>query len=343
MTPHRHARRHPNPAASAALLAGLVLLFASPRAADPLPEDDDAPRIFADTSRAPTAADLGDFEVPRETPLPRTATASPGAPERSRPATRPGRAKVRRSRPAKNPPVVLTVESGCFQMGSRDGEGSTNERPRHRVCLDSFRLDRDPVTQGEFRDSTGSAPWSTCAGPACAHPDDLAPAWYLTWSEADGFCRKKGGTLPTEAQYEYVLRAGDSTVYPWGPVPDSGCAYANLADLSLARALPGWKVFPCDDREPFVGRGATRRPNRWGFRDLSGNVWEWTSDWYAADAYSRTSERNPTGPDSGTGKVIRGGSWMTGPDGARSAYRDGFNPEGRYTGSIGFRCAYPAR
>jgi formylglycine-generating enzyme required for sulfatase activity len=189
---------------------------------------------------------------------------------------------------------------------------------------------------------TGRSPWTLCEGPACAGPDPAFPAWFVTWTEADDFCHARRGRLPTEAEYEYAARAGDTGAYIWGDSAREACGYANFADLSLKRILPAWKTFPCDDGEPLVGRSGTRTPNRWGLFDMAGNVWEWTRDWYAADAYSRSPARNPTGPDSGSGRVIRGGSWLSSPDGGRATYRDGFQPEGRYTGAIGFRCVYPS-
>ena len=321
--------------------AFLLLLAAAGVPADDPSPDDDAPAVLADTTRSPSAAELGDFDVPRDgggTPTP----PPPPVPAKAVPAPA---VKVRRDRRRARSaaPAVVEIPAGCFLMGSPDGEGAANERPRHQACLDSFRLDRFPVSQREYEDSVGTAPWNLCAGRACADPDPKSPAWFVTWTEAADFCRRKGGRLPTEAEYEYALRAGDTATYAWGDSLEAACRFANLADLSLARALPGWKVFPCDDHDPLVGRIGTRSPNRWGLHDMTGNVWEWTADWYAPDAYERSAGRNPRGPESGTGRVIRGGSWMTGPDGARAAYRDGFNPEGRYTGSIGFRCAYPAR
>jgi len=225
-------------------------------------------------------------------------------------------------------------------MGSPDDLGPENEHPRHQVCLDAFRMDRLPVLESEFEAATGQTPWTFCDGAACSLPDPDLPAWYVTWSEADSFCRKKGGRLPTEAEFEYAARAGDSGAYVWGDTLKQACDFANLADLSLGQSMPGWSIFPCSDGHALIATAGGRRPNKWGLYDMAGNVWQWTSDWYAADWYGKSPERNPTGPAEGTGKVMRGGSWLNGPTGGRVAYRDGFHPDERYSGAIGFRCVY---
>ncbi|MEN9308063.1 MAG: hypothetical protein RL173_1995 [Fibrobacterota bacterium] len=248
--------------------------------------------------------------------------------------------KKRRTGPR---PGVVDIPAGCFRMGSPDELGPENEHPRHQVCLDAFRMDRLPVLESEFEAQTGEAPWTLCEGPACSVPNPDHPAWYVTWREADTFCRAKGGRLPTEAEFEYAARAGDSGAYVWGDTLKQACDHANLADLSLAQTMPGWSIFPCNDGHALIATAGGRKPNRFGLYDMAGNVWQWASDWYAADWYSRSPESNPRGPADGTGRVMRGGSWLNGPTGGRVAYRDGFNPEERYSGAIGFRCVYPSK
>lgn len=235
------------------------------------------------------------------------------------------------------------LPAGCFWMGSRDDVGSENEHPRHEVCVGSFQLDKLPVLQFEFEAATGDSPWSLCKGLACSHPSPELPAWYVTWNEADSFCRSKGGRLPTEAEFEYAARASDSGLYVWGDSLSRACDYANFADISLLKVLPGWAAFPCSDSYALIAPAGGRKANRWGLYDMAGNVWEWTADWYAADWYARSPKQDPAGPLEGTGKVMRGGSWLNGPTGGRVAYRDGFVPTERYSGAIGFRCAYPIR
>lgn len=323
---------------------GLCLLFALvaiPVVAEPM-----------DTAAVPLVGTAGasefvDDEVPFEpgTRKPVELDRPSMMPERVQAQARAERKKKRpvrkRHRKAGPVPGIVPIPAGCFLMGSPDGFGSENEHPRHEVCLRAFRIDRLPVLESEFEDSTGLHPWIFCDGATCAHPDPDLPAWYVTWNEADSFCRRKGGRLPTEAEFEYAARAGDSGAYIWGDTLAKACDYANLADLSLVKMLPGWSAFPCNDGYALIAPAGGRKPNRWGVYDMAGNVWQWTSDWYAEDWYARSPKQDPTGPSSGTGKVMRGGSWLNGPTGGRVAYRDGFHPDDRYSGAIGFRCVYP--
>jgi formylglycine-generating enzyme required for sulfatase activity len=345
--PFRRVRRR------ASIPVGLVLGLALIQASPCLSDDEDGPdRPVDTTSIAP--ADFSDADVPHDGPAP--VAASPDRPARlpetihapARPAHKltknvKGAKKRKAARRGLAEPGIVDIPAGCFRMGSPDSVGADNEHPRHEVCVEAFRLDRLPVLQAQFEAATGFSPWSLCEGANCAPPDLDHPAWYVTWNEADSFCRAKKGRLPTEAEYEYAARAGDSGLYIWGDSLAAACDYANLADLSLSKALPGWVAFPCSDGYALVAPAGGRKPNRWGLYDMAGNVWEWTSDWYAADWYSRSPEQDPIGPAEGTGKVMRGGSWLNGPTGARASYRDGFHPAERYSGAIGFRCAYPAR
>jgi formylglycine-generating enzyme len=294
--------------------------------------DDDAP--FDPTATARPASDRP--PGPQATP-----PAKPrGDSKATKTVAKPKARKV--SRKGLASPGIVEIPGGCFWMGSPDGVGAANERPRHEVCLGAFRIDRLPVLAAEYEAATGESPWSLCTGASCADPDPNHPAWYVTWHEADSFCRAKGGRLPTEAEFEYAARTGDSSLYLWGDSPADACAHANFADLALSKALPGWVAFPCDDGHALIAPAGGRKPNRWGLHDMAGNVWQWTSDWYAADWYARSPKNDPVGPPGGTGKVMRGGSWMNGPTGGRAAYRDGFDPSDRYSGAIGFRCVYPA-
>lgn len=239
-------------------------------------------------------------------------------------------------------PSKVSIPAGCFAMGNRDSVGADNTRPRHQVCVSAFQLDRIPVTQREYVQEAHTAPWLLCEGYTCTPPNPDHPAWFVTWTEADSFCQARGGRLPTEAEYEYAARAGDSAAFVWGDTAKYACDHANLADLTLLKISNNWRAFPCTDGSALVDAAGARKPNRWGLYDMSGNVWSWTSDWYASDAYAKSPKQDPRGPATGTGRVIRGGSWITGPDGASPTYRDGLAPHHRYFGAIGFRCAYPA-
>lgn len=285
---------------------------------------------------------LDDIEAPREPsaappPPPRDTARSEALPPRPKKLPPP---RTKSSRGVG--PGTVPIPAGCFAMGS-DSLGAENTRPRHEVCLSAFSMDRIPVTQREYARKTLEAPWELCEGYTCTPPNPDHPAWFVTWFEADDFCHARGGRLPTEAEYEYALRAGDSGAYAWGDTLERACDHANLADLTLLKISRTWRAFPCTDGSALVDVAGLRKPNRWGLHDMNGNVWAWTADWYASDAYAKSVRQDPTGPAVGTGRVIRGGSWLSGPDGAFAFYRDGLAPHHRYFGAVGFRCVYPAQ
>ena len=161
------------------------------------------------------------------------------------------------------------------------------------------------------------------------------PVVNVNWHEATGFARWLGERthqdcrLPTEAEWEYAARAGTSTRYPWSDEPESG--KANFQESGTQ-----WSGKQSAPAGSFA-------PNQWGLHDMNGNVWEWTCSEYnfgeskgAADAQKCTSEQDAA-------RVVRGGSWYNGADGARSGARDyGFVPVNR-DASFGFRvlCSSP--
>lgn len=138
---------------------------------------------------------------------------------------------------------------------------------------------------------------------------DDYPMYYVNWDEAVEFCRKlslKEGReyrLPTEAEWEYACRAGTTTAYHTG-------------DTEQALSEAGWYLGNSDSRTQPVGR---KRANAWGLYDMHGNVWEWCSDWHGS--YPNGEVTDPTGPATGSHRVIRGGSWYYTPMLCRSARR----------------------
>lgn len=133
----------------------------------------------------------------------------------------------------------------------------------------------------------------------------------------------RGYRLPTEAEWEYACRAGTATRYSFGDDE------ASLGEFS-------WFYGNSDLRTPEVGQ---KRANGIGLHDMHGNVWEWCWDWYAADYYKESPRDDPRGPSQASGRVFRGGCWLSGPRDVRSANRFSGEPGGRSNGYLGFRVA----
>jgi formylglycine-generating enzyme required for sulfatase activity len=178
------------------------------------------------------------------------------------------------------------------------------------------------VTQLEYQLVTGTNP-SQFRG-------ESLPVEQVTWDEARAFCAKLSDRpeekalgrvyrLPTEAEWEYCCRAGTGTSFNRG---------RQLTPRQANTLVSGFQ------RPTPVG---TYPPNLWGLYDLHGNVGEWCSDWYGAEYYVVSPVIDPAGPTEGTKRVVRGGSWCSPPDDARSGYRcDAFAPDAR-SPAVGFR------
>ena len=146
----------------------------------------------------------------------------------------------------------------------------------------------------------------------------MRPWRQVSWDDCQAFCRKLGAgfRLPTEAEWEYACRAGTKGPYA-----------GNLDDLAWYGENSGKTTHP-------VGQ---KKPNAWGLYDMHGNVWEWCSDWYGD--YPAGAVTDPTGPGTGSLRVIRGGSWHDDAGHCRSAHRDGFSP-GYPDDRLGLRLAF---
>ena len=213
--------------------------------------------------------------------------------------------------------LMVHVPHGPFFMGS--DRGFANERPQHQVALAGFYLDRTEVTNEQ---------WNAYAANLAISPRvgfDDHPVVNVNWFEASEYCRWAGLRLPTEAEWEKGARGVDGRVYPWGE-SISG-VHANFVDSGD----------PFDNSTTPVGlfpEGTS--PS--GALDMAGNVWEWVVDWFDESYYASSPERNPRGPSSGQGRVLRGGSWINLPLSLRTTHRGGRDPMNR-TNFIGFRCA----
>ena len=208
---------------------------------------------------------------------------------------------------------MMPIPNGCIMMGSISGP--KDETPYHKVCLDSFLMDRFEVSQREYKRIMEHNP-SNFKG------KDL-PVEGVTWEEAKKYCSSTGKRLPTEAEFEYAARAGSKTDYYWGNsigVNNANCIGCGSLWDGTKTAIVG--SFPA---------------NLWGLHDMTGNVWEWVSDWYHPTYYKKSTERNPKGPLTGTEKTFRSSSWYYSQL-SRISTRNSYYPDKRFLG-VGFRCA----
>ncbi len=219
--------------------------------------------------------------------------------------------------------VMVYVPAGEFLMGSPDDDpdAADDEKPQHTVYLDAFWIDRTEVTNAQYRQCVE---WGACWEPRYWDDDSLhapdEPVLWVSWNDAESYAQWVGGRLPTEAEWEKAARGTDGRSYPWGNSPPA-CSKANYAGCA-GSPLP-------------VG-SHPEGASPYGALEMAGNAREWVADWYDEDYYGRSVFRNPNGPDSGTFRVLRGGSYLHDQSVGRCAYRDGGYPISR-NGIAGFR------
>lgn len=218
---------------------------------------------------------------------------------------------------------MVLILAGPFVMGGDFDE----ERPRHRAVVNGFWMDRFEVANEQYREylqATGAPEpfyWNKSDRFHSGEKFPRHPVVGVTWFEAKAFCEWKGKRLPTEAEWEKAARGGqEGLAFPWGDEADR--ARANFE---------GQGTLP-------VGNYA---PNAYGLFDMAGNVWEWVADWFDAAYYARSPEADPTGPETGKERVLRGGSYVDGIGPNRVSHRHWFPPTARYKW-LGFRCAKSA-
>jgi len=217
---------------------------------------------------------------------------------------------------------MVFIKGGCFQMGDTFGDGAQDEKAVHKVCIDNFYLGRYEVTQRQWVEVMGN-------NPSIVICDDC-PVERVSWYDAQEFLKrlnqKTGGNyrLPAEAEWEYAARSGGKEEKYAGTSNEG-----ELEEYAWYYDNSGNKTHPAGQK----------KPNGLGLYDMTGNVWEWVADWYDENYYSRSPEGNPKGPDSGIGRVLRGGSCDFGPTIVRAAYRFGYYPDSRKLNFSGFRIA----
>ncbi len=229
--------------------------------------------------------------------------------------------------------VLVYVPQGSFLMGSpaTDGSAYPDEMPQHSVTLDAFWIDRTEVTNGEYAQCAKA---KACPPPAriTSNVHDLYygnatfadyPVLWVNWDDANAYCQWAGRRLPTEAEWEKAARGTDGRIYPWGNTPPDP-TLLNFNHANKVKDIVQVGSYP---------NGASP----YGALDMAGNVFEWVADWYGVKYYGQSPDQNPKGPDTGTQRVLRGGSWQYDAAGVRSAYRYQSDPSvSSY--EFGFRC-----
>ncbi len=222
-------------------------------------------------------------------------------------------------------PDMVYLGGGAFIMGCNSVR--EDEAPAHQVSVSPFYISRYAVTNQEysvFVERTGAL-----APPMWHDPrfnDPFQPVVAVSWFDAAAYCAWLNEMLcetfrlPTEAEREFACRAGTTTAYPWGDAAERECG-----DYGRRWYAGG----------PEIVGGP---PNAFGLCNMADNVHEWCSDWYASDYYSVSPRQDPRGPESGTRRSSRGGSWRHQVKVTRSSARSAISPAYRYT-DYGFRIA----
>lgn len=218
---------------------------------------------------------------------------------------------------------MVLVPGGSFNIGSTGGEN--DHFPKHRVTIDSFYIGATEVTQAQWQAVMGNNPSKFNDCPDC-------PVENISWRDAQAFLAKlnaatgKHYRLPTDAEWEFAARGGNrSKLYQYSGSNDPNA-------VAWHRGNSGQRTHPV----------ASLIPNELGLYDMSGNVWEFCSDWYAQEAYYRERKEcsNPQGPTRGEGRVLRGASHTQESSSASVKYRSSAF-EGWFLWDIGFRVVRP--
>ena len=257
---------------------------------------------------------------------PQTTRPEPQRPVLQQPEPEPMPATVQQpQRPQHNLPdiAMVYVSGGTFTMGATSEQGSDawdDEKPAHSVTLSGYYIGKYEVTQKLWKAVMGSNP-SNFKG-------DNLPVEDVSWNDIQVFLRKlnamtgKRYRLPTEAEWEFAARGGNSS---------RGYKYSGSNSLGSV----AWCKDNSGSRTHAVG---TKSPNELGIYDMSGNVFEWCQDWYSDSYYGSSPRTNPTGPNSGSSRVGRGGSWYGSAGSCRVSFRHYITPDYR-SGILGFRLA----
>ena len=255
--------------------------------------------------------------------------------------------------------TMVYVPAGQFEMGSSDYEWA---QPIHTVALDAYWIDQTEVTNAMFtaflNDQGNQSeeginwlePGAGHRGIVYGHIEDDngvyrteagyedCPVIEVSWYGAAAYCSWADGRLPTEAEWEYAARSPQSWEYPWGNGFNG--RLANFCDINCTY---DWKNTSFDDGyELWAPVGSIPAGASWcGALDMAGNVWEWVNDWWSEAYIDHGTSINSQGPESGTLRVVRGGSWYDEGDERPLFFRKALTSSSYRMHWVGFRCVVP--
>jgi formylglycine-generating enzyme len=223
---------------------------------------------------------------------------------------------------------MVSIPAGPFIRGTN--AGGFDEQPQRTLVLGAFAIDRYEVTNFQYQQFV-AATGHRKSGPPARYAKNMAkmrgpnqPVVYVSWEDAEAYCRWKGKRLPTEAEWEKAMRGTDGRLWPWGNEEQAnGANWARVQDgHDVAASVGSFKT----DRSPY------------GVMDGAGNVMEWVEDWYSENYYKGAPDQNPPSPEYGVFRVLRGGGYTTTGGDIRITSRSKMVPDFRDE-TIGFRCA----
>jgi sulfatase modifying factor 1 len=209
------------------------------------------------------------------------------------------------------------IPAGTFLMGSPvTEEGRYDDETQHKVTISkTFYMQTTEVTQGQWKSVMGTEPWK---GEDYVKEGPNYAATYVSWNDAVAYCEKLSEKesvtyrLPTEAEWEYACRAGTETAWSFGN------------DEKVLGDYAWYDKNALDIRERYAHQVRLKKPNAFGLYDMHGNAHEWCHDFYGKHYYKQSPAKDPTGPTSGSSRVLRGGSWGNYSRYTRSASRPWF-------------------
>ena len=251
--------------------------------------------------------------------------------------------------PENSPEGMVLIPAGEFLMGSKAGDGDSDEAPQHKVYLDAYHIDIHEITNAQYhkfwladggeksKHTPASYGSSYMIGdwPQVAETKPNYPVVGVTWYDATAYAELAGKRLPTEAEWEKAARGTDARRWPWGNKSSEDSSPENPTPDKYSNRRDGNDGY--DNTTAPVGSYPTGASS-YGVRDMAGNVWELVADWYSKDYYSSSPAKNPKGPDTGKLKVIRGGSWNHRDHNQRCSNRYYCYPD-TWGNTLGFRCA----